>query len=618
MRNFRIFTKLFLTHSAVGLFALITLSIFFYAQLRDALIDRTLDQLSSINILKKELVENYLFRSQQNLEALIIEHKFLKIYHELLEHRVNAQTNQDIADVGNLRELYNFKNLHVFDTHHRQLFSTDEEMYPDGLLSRIDSAISTDPGHIRIIDASAHSLGDETLLFYYVPIIEETKLLGSVLVQENFEKIQSILLETTGMGSTGESYIVGSDFRMRSASRFFPDTLPGLINVNTIAVQNSFRGQPGTGLVKDYRGVPVLSAYRQIENTDLSWAIISEIDEREAMQPILSLRNYLVITTVSLIILTLIVTFVLSNAIVRPILKLKEIILTLSKGMMPKKLAINTSTDEIGEMALAIQQLTDGLERTSRFANEIGGGNFNTSFTKLSNNDKLGQSLLEMRDELRGFHDRELKSTRARASALLEGQERERKRIINELHDGVGQMLTIIRMQVDILDIDSNSKQEIKTQINEAIAEVKRISYHVMPQAIVDFGLEAALRGLCDTLSRYSGIAIDFRYVQDFEQKLDFEISISLFRIVQEGLNNIAKHADASNVSLHLLDKEDEVYCILEDNGKGFNEVDLVSYAGSGLRNIRERAALLNGSAEILSKPGSGTTIEIHIPKRSG
>jgi len=142
MRNFRIFTKLFLTHSAVGLFALITLSVIFYNQLRDALIERTLDQLSSINILKKELVENYLFRSQQNLEALQVENKFLAIYHELLEHHATAQTNQDIADIGNLQKLFDFKNLHVFDTHHRQLFSTDEEMYPDGLLSRIDSAIS--------------------------------------------------------------------------------------------------------------------------------------------------------------------------------------------------------------------------------------------------------------------------------------------------------------------------------------------------------------------------------------------------------------------------------------------------------------------------------------------
>lgn len=615
MKNFRIFTKLFLTHSAVGLFALITLSVIFYNLLRDALIDRTIDQLSSINILKKELVENYLFRSQQNLEALQVENKFLKIYHELLEHHATAQTNQDIADIGNLQALYDFKNFHVFDTHHLQLFSTDEEMYPDGLLSRIDSAILNDPEQIHIIDASAHSLGDETLLFYYVPIIEQGKHIGIVLVQENFQKIQNILLETTGMGSTGESYIVGSDSRMRSLSRFFPDTLPGRIDVKTEAVKNLAHGKAGTGLLKDYRDVSVLSAYRSIENSDLNWSIISEMDAEEAMEPIRSLRNYLIVITILLIPLTLAITYIPSNALARRIRRLKDVILTLSKGVMPKGAKLKTSTDEIGQMAMATQQLTDGLERTAIFANEIGGGNFDTSFTKLSENDKLGQSLIDMRDELRGFHERELKSARARASALLEGQERERKRIINELHDGVGQMLTVIRMQIDLLDIDGTSKADIKTQINNAISEVKRISYHVMPQAIVDFGLEAALKGLCDTISRYSGIVIDFRYIQEYEQKLDFEISISLFRIVQEGLNNIVKHAEATGVTLHLLDKEDEVYCILEDNGKGFNEADLVNYAGSGLRNIRERAKLLDGSAEILSRPGTGTTIEIHIPK---
>lgn len=159
-----------------------------------------------------------------------------------------------------------------------------------------------------------------------------------------------------------------------------------------------------------------------------------------------------------------------------------------------------------------------------------------------------------------------------------------------------------------------NEKDEIKSQINEAIAEVKRISYHVMPQAIVDFGLEAALKGLCDTIEKYSSTTIDFRYIREIERELDFEISIAVFRIAQEGLNNIVKHAGATQVNLHLLDKEDEVYFILEDNGSGFNENEIGNNPGSGLRNIQERAMLLNGTAEIRSTPGTGTSIEIHIP----
>lgn len=614
MRNTKIFAKLFLSHTALVLLAAILISYIFYAVLRDALLSRTLDQLSSINILKKELVESYFFRSQQNLDALLVENKFSKVYHDLSDRPVQVLQNQDLEDLRNLCRLYDFKNLHVFDAHHRQLFSTDEEMYPEGLLTRIDSAASVEPGRIRIIDASHHAPDHQPLLFYYVPILDSSAVVGIVLVQENFHKIQTILLETTGMGSTGESYIVGYDLALRSTSRFFPDSIPGLIKAETEAVTRSFLGSAGQGIIKDYRGVSVLSAYRSIENQDLKWVIISEIDEAEAMQPIYRLRNYFIVITLFIVVTTIAITYFLSNAIVRPILQLKEIILTLSRGIFPAQKPIQTSTDEIGAMAQAIGQLEEGLKRTASFATEIGAGNFNTAFTTLSDQDVLGLALLRMRDELRGFHEKELKLARARAAALLEGQENERRRIIKELHDGVGQMLTAIRMQVDSLESETERKEEIKSYINEAIAEVKRISYHVMPQAIVDFGLEAALKGLCDTIMKFSTLSIDFRYIREFEHKLDFDISIAVFRIAQEGLNNIVKHANATNVNLHVLDKEDEIYFVLEDNGKGFDEKHLIGSAGSGLRNIRERVTLLNGVVEIHSTIGNGTIIEIHIP----
>ncbi|MBA4058711.1 MAG: hypothetical protein C0490_28600, partial [Marivirga sp.] len=327
--------------------------------------------------------------------------------------------NHDLADIDNLCKLYNFKNIHIFDTHHNQLYSTDSQMYPEGLLTKIDSSISLDPERLRIIDGSHYTGGNETILFYYVPIIEKSIILGIVLVQENVQKIQSILRETTGMGSTGESYIVGPDKRMRTASRFFPDTLPGKIQVDTEPVRNSLQGKPGRGLTRDYRDITVLSAYRLIENSDIRWAIISEIDEDEAMQPIRRLRNYLLVITFIVMILATVITYFLSSAIVKPVLYLREIILTLSKGIIPTQKPLQTSTDEIGQMDQAIQQLSKGLERTAKFANEIGSGNFNSSFTTLSDQDVLGKALIKMQVELRGFHEKELRSARARAAALL-------------------------------------------------------------------------------------------------------------------------------------------------------------------------------------------------------
>jgi signal transduction histidine kinase len=113
---------------------------------------------------------------------------------------------------------------------------------------------------------------------------------------------------------------------------------------------------------------------------------------------------------------------------------------------------------------------------------------------------------------------------------------------------------------------------------------------------------------------KFSNLSIDFRYIREFEHKLDFDISIAVFRIAQEGLNNIVKHAGATNVILHVLDKEDEIYFILEDNGRGFDEKTMLDNPGSGLKNIRERVMLLNGVVEIHASPGRGASIEIHIP----
>ena len=615
MRHLRTFTKLFLSHTLVALVAIVALAGIFYSIVSDNLIQRTINQLSSINILKEKLVANYFLRSKQNLEALQLEHKFLNIYTAVSSSLQSGTSihNSDMDDVENICRLYNFKNIHLFDLRHGQLYSTDSLNY-ENMLERIDSVIRKEPNRLRLIDASHISPDNRVLIFYYVPIMRGTQRVGLVLVEENFQNVQSVLSETTGIGTTGESYIVGPDYSMRSISRFFPDSLPGKIKVTTDAVRKVFSGETGSGLIQDYRGKQVLSVYRLVEDADVRWAIITEIDRTEAMGPIVQLRYYLVGITFFMLVLTTVVTFFLSNAIAQPILKLRRIIYQLSRGIIPTQRVLVKSEDEIGQMADAIYQLTAGLQRTSQFAEEIGSGNFNAPFVTLSEHDSLGRSLIQMRDELKAFHAREAKQARARASALLEGQENERRRIIKELHDGVGQLLTAIRIRVEMLEGDDPLKEEIKNQINDTIAEVRRVSYNVMPQALVDFGLEAALKGLCDSMKRYANLDIDFTYVRESETALNFEITTALFRIAQEGLNNIVKHAHATVVRLHVIQDENEVYLVLEDNGKGFDIENLKANSGMGLQNIRERAKLLNGSAEINAAPGQGTVIEIHIP----
>ena len=613
--DFNIFGKLFITHSSVGLIAIIVASVIFYSILRAALIGRALDQLSSINVLKKHLVQDYLYRSRLNLEALQVEDKFQNIFHEIT-NRSHDDRRHDIADIYALCRLYDYTNLHIFDTRHHQLFSTDEQMYPDSLLRRLDNAIAGDRRRIHIIDATPYAEKKEALLFYYVPVISNDSLVGVVLVQDNFRKIQRILLENTNMGATGETYITGSDFLLRSRSRFFPDSASGIVLKSAEIMNKLAKGQEGQGIFKDYRNVSVLSAFRSIDNEDVNWFLLSEMDESEAMRPIVMLRNYFMLVTVLIMFFVLVVTYFISDAIVTPVVELKDAVQKMAKGIIPRPKPEARGGDEIGEMTVAIQQLIDESERTAQFAREIGQGNFQASYSARGNEDALGHALIKMREELKEFHSREIRSAHSRAAALLEGQETERTRIVKELHDGVGQLLTAIRMQIDLLDGDTTRKNDLKKNINEAVAEVKRISYNVMPQTIVDFGLEAALRDLCESVRRYAPFEIDYRFVKDSGNKLDFDVTMAIYRIMQEGLNNVIKHAQASRVSLYVMHKDDELYAVLEDNGTGFDLHAMTrgTSVGSGLRNIRDRAQFMNGTAEIQSTPDEGTVIEVHIP----
>jgi signal transduction histidine kinase len=512
----------------------------------------------------------------------------------------------------NLLKFFDFESLIVVDISHKILYQSSEEVLSENFKRKIDSLIHSSDQHFQLLDASPDDPDKQPLLFYFIPVKENNQSIGYVLVRENMGKIQDILYDTTGMGSTGESYLVGTDYLMRSKSRFFPDRAPLSIQVKTDAVVSAFKQEPGEHIIDDYRNIKVLSAFGELSTDELPWAIVSEIDYAEALTPIIRLRYYLIGVTVLLLIFILVVTYFVSSAIAKPIVSLRDIINSLAKGIIPKVNKMESSTSEIAEITRSILKLTDGLQRTTSFAYEIGAGNFQSEFTSLSDEDTLGKSLLHMRDELRSLHERQVRLVRERAAALLEGQEKERKRIIQDLHDGVGQLLIAVKMRIAMVEANDELKVELNTRINELIAEVRRIAYNVMPNAIVDYGLEAALNGLCENVKRYTSLQIEFTYVREDEQELSFEVSIAIFRIVQEGLNNIVKHAAATIVKLNVIHKEDELYFSLEDNGKGMDESK--PNIGFGLQSMKERANLLNGSFQIYSPPGEGTSLEVNVP----
>jgi PAS domain S-box-containing protein len=201
---------------------------------------------------------------------------------------------------------------------------------------------------------------------------------------------------------------------------------------------------------------------------------------------------------------------------------------------------------------------------------------------------------------------------------LIASQEAERARIAGELHDSLGQNLSIVKNHAQLVllqkSLSADARKEIETisdTTSVAIAEMRRISQDLHPYQLDHLGLTGALNALVESADKASGIG--------FKKKFDMVDGIfsrdaraSLYRIVQEGVNNILKYSRAKNSSVMLERDVHEVRLIIEDDGRGFNPVD--SRNGMGLKNIAERTRILGGHLELDSAPGRGARIEITIP----
>ncbi len=208
-----------------------------------------------------------------------------------------------------------------------------------------------------------------------------------------------------------------------------------------------------------------------------------------------------------------------------------------------------------------------------------------------------------------------------RTSSVLEGQERERRKIARELHDGLGQMLTALKFTIQGMKPASSPEEQtyvdgIKQMLLDTILEVRRISFDLMPSVLNDFGLAAALKHLSERFSVVSKSKVSIEYVglKDIG-RFDKNTEINIYRIVQEALNNAIKYAEASTIVLDLQVENGSVVFTVKDNGKGFTPQDKrkTDGTGRGMTNIRERVSLLNGNLIFNSIIDEGTTITVEI-----
>jgi signal transduction histidine kinase len=201
---------------------------------------------------------------------------------------------------------------------------------------------------------------------------------------------------------------------------------------------------------------------------------------------------------------------------------------------------------------------------------------------------------------------------------IVDAQELERRRLARELHDETGQALSSILLGLRALDekVDSDVVRDAVAEVRELVVatlqDVRRLAVELRPKVLDDFGLVPALERLAQTFGDQTGISVRFEPGLA-DERLPAEVETALYRIVQEALTNIVKHAHARNISIVLVRRPGTVTAVVEDDGLGFAP-ERTRDGGFGLEGMRERVGLLDGRLQIESIKGSGTTIVAEVP----
>ncbi|QPC80519.1 HAMP domain-containing protein [Phototrophicus methaneseepsis] len=293
--------------------------------------------------------------------------------------------------------------------------------------------------------------------------------------------------------------------------------------------------------------------------------------------------------TIQLLMITLVMVafgfaaaFFLTWILTRPIYDLVDATQAVARGDFSQRVS-RWADDEIGELSIAFNSMTKSLAQA--------------------------EVEREEREQMRSQY----------VNNVITAQEDERKRIARELHDSTGQSLTSLLVGLkNLKDADGDETvseriDDLRDIVSRTLDEVRQMAWQLRPSALDDLGLISALHRYIDDYQQRFNVQVDF-VTKDMDGRLQMEIETSIYRVVQEALTNIARHAQATTASVIIDRRPNAIRIIVEDNGVGFVPPSRQESKSLGLQGIRERAALFNGTLTIETEPGHGTSLFIEIP----
>lgn len=235
---------------------------------------------------------------------------------------------------------------------------------------------------------------------------------------------------------------------------------------------------------------------------------------------------------------------------------------------------------------------------------------------------KYIQTITAQKEEIQAQEITELRQTNKllALNSMIEGQEVERLRIAKDLHDSLGGLLSTVKahfttIQREIIQLEKlNITKKTNSLIDEACIEVRRISHNMMPHALSISGLQGALEDIAENL-REDGFQTNLE-ISNLPEKIENTKEVMIYRLLQEIISNIRKHAEAKSILIQLLGFQNEINIIIEDDGKGFDYEKAIEKGGLGLKSINSRVHYLDGMIHWDTMPNQGTSISINIPSK--
>lgn len=623
-RNASIKTKLQISFFLFGFLAVSVIGWEAYSRAESSLEERAFQQLTAIREIKKNQVEAY-FRERSNLLRTVAGSQAVRSL------MLDPQAGRASEYIDSFLDWMQVEALFLLEP------GTGEVLYASDAANRHSGT----PGNLRTSLESIHT-PDSVLFTDFVRdgIVAPYAFAGCALF--NGEGIEGILIvrfgiealnklmtqnegwEEHGLGESGEVYLVGQDLLMRNDSRFLsqepgkyfasledvgvPDSVVDamkranstilLQRVETVAATYGVHGESSTRILKDYRGIQVLSSYAPVRFQNLRWAILAEMDTQEAFAQAHALREQLIFSGLVVLLLAAVLGLLLSRTLSKPILSLVETAKAYGKGDYEARPAIATK-DEIGTLGATLHEMAGHiLQHTSELEEEV------------AKRRKAQAELWESNAELQNL-----------SSHIQAAREEERKNLARELHDELGQALTAMRMDIKQLhkrfEGAEGELRELLESMDESVSStiqsVKRITAELRPGILDDLGLPAAIEWYASDVQKRSGLEVH-TLVHTGGREVDSEMAISVYRIFQEAMTNVIRHAEATEVDVSFIIDAREVELTVRDNGVGIESTAVSDPKSYGLIGMRERAYAHGGKFYLQRGKSGGTTLSVSIP----